>query len=223
MSFSSIFIKTPIGRLVSGSVHTGTDRDKFNGGEQYIFKSGVMQGKPKFKQWFSLAVKKENEKTWRETSWGKTIFALAKEEYPKLVESPLFSWKITDGDSEIPNSNGVSPIEKEGFAGHWILNFTNWNSQADSTFKIYMRDGKTELGPELKVNPGDYIQVYAAVSTNNSTQKPGIFISQKAISYCGIGERIIFDTFNASEVFGKDALPEGAKEIPTGFDDVIAL
>lgn len=225
MSKDAVLFTLPIGRLVSGSVHTGSDRDNFNGGAQFIFQSGVNAGKPKFKHWFSVAIKKGSEKHWKETEWGKIIYATAKERFPKQIDSPLFSWKVVDGDSTIPNSNGTAPVEKEGFKGCWVVNLTNWSLSAETT-NVYMRDGKDKIKEGLRVEPGDYIQVHASVDHNDSTQKPGVFLSQKAVSFCGLGDRIVFSTFDASQVFGKSDLPEGAREIPevaTGYDEMLDM
>ena len=210
----------PIGRLVAGSVHTGVGIDKFNGGVQFVYKTGPKAGQQKFKQWFCLAItKRKSGEAWEDTNWGKSIQEIAAKAFPKHYKIPTFSYKISDGDSDIPGPSGKAPVEREGYKNHWVVTFTNWSATELSETPIYTRDGKNKIDAGVKVNPGDYIQVTAMIRSNTSTTKPGLLITQRAISYCAFGERIIFDDLVPTDEFGKDELPEGAKPIQTGYDD----
>lgn len=220
MEENVIKLTFPIGRLVLGSVHTGKGTDDFNGGIPYTYKSGPKAGQQKFMQWFLLAItKRKSDEKWESTKWGKELYDLGAKIHPKVYKSPTFSWKITDGDSDIPNSKGKAPCEREGYKNHWVLSFRQWSPTENSETPIYTRDGKGRLEAGVKVNCGDYIQVSANIKDNNSPNKPGLLLAQRAISYCAFGDRIIQDDLNPTEEFGKDELPEGAKPIETGYDE----
>jgi hypothetical protein len=196
----NVFFTTPVGRLVSGSIYTGTGSDRFKDNAPYLYNSGANAGKQKFKQWFSIAVKKGSEKSWKETEWGLKIFNIAKARFDKIVGSPAFSWKIDDGDSEIPNSRGRCLKEKEGYAGNWILNFSNWSPTLESTYNITNAQGRP-LENDVIVEPGDFIRVYCSASPNKGGEKPGIYLSQKIISFVKTGPRIVFSSVNPEEIF----------------------
>ena len=68
-------ILLPVGRLVEGSLYRAqtTDMD----GKPLTFKNGPNAGQPRKNWFFAVAIPKGVEGDWRQTSWGKQIFAFA--------------------------------------------------------------------------------------------------------------------------------------------------
>ena len=102
---------TPVGRIVGGSVSKAREiRDNQN--------KPVMDkdGKPRSEYSFGIAIPKTAGVThWSQEAWGAPIFALAQQSWPNgEFQRPDFSWKITDGDSTIPNREGRKPADREG-------------------------------------------------------------------------------------------------------------
>lgn len=209
----------PIGRLVGGSLYTGTTTDLE--GRPKVFKTGENIGKPRTDYYFLLAITKGNEKHWNETSWGKIIYSVGQTAFPGIqINSPNFAWKIIDGDSDIPvGDRQIRPCDREGYSKHWVLNFSSCLCAPD----IYNADGSKKLTEPNAVNPGDYIEVYGSVVGNESKQNPGVHLNHKMVAYSGYGKRIFLGV-DPKSVFGKTSLPSDASPIPIpqGFNPISA-
>lgn len=209
-----IDLLSPIGRFVRGSLY---DRQtNIVEGQQRLIKTGINAGKPANRYFFALAIQKK-EKSWQETGWGKKIFDIGKLAFPNgQYLNPTFSWKIQDGDSEIPNKAGKKNLDQEGYPGHWILNFST-----SLEFKI-TRDNGHSLDPEPgSVQRGDYIEVYASVSSNNSIQQPGIYLNPRVVNFAGHGKRILGGVDASKIGFGQSEKPEGLSDIPLGYRPIL--
>lgn len=217
---AQIEFKSPVGRLVGGSLYQGSTTDME--GNKTVFKSGKNAGQEKTNYWFYFAIPKGPEKHWKETAWGKKVWDFAKYSTPSLfldkqgneITPHSFSWKVIDGDSTLPNTKGNKPCDREGYAGHWVINFTN-------AFLTSFVDRKNKrLDERMVVNCGDYIQVFASLSTNGSTNKPGLRFQQRVICFAGYGERIVFNNVDPESIdFASEPLPPGVSDAPQGVVD----
>ena len=160
--------------------------------------------------WFNVAVPKGNETHWNQTEWGKKIWDVGFAGFPNgQAHSPTFAWKMVDGDSIIPNSQGNRPCDNEGFPGAWILKFSG--SFAPS---LYNENGTLALTELNAIQLGDYIQVYGYVEDNKSTQQPGIYLNHSMVARAGFGTRIITGADPKQVGFGNAPLPPGASSTP---------
>jgi len=199
---------TPVGRLVQGSLYTPNDTDAL--GNPLTIKTGAKAGQPTQSFYFAVAIAKGSEQHWSQTEWGAKIYSVGVAGFPNgHYQQPSFAWKIVDGDSQIPDSKGRKPCDREGYAGHWVLKFS-------SSFapKIVNRDGSKEITQKDHTNLGDYVQVLANVAPNNSPQTPGIYLNHIYVAHSGYGERISVGPDPKSVGFGQAPLPPGASITP---------
>lgn len=207
-------LKPPVGRFVLGSFYVPQTTDAE--GNALVIKTGAKAGQPTQRFFFALAIAKKGEAHWNQTDWGKLIWTTGQLGFPQgQANSPTFAWKIIDGDSNIPNKAGNPPNQKEGYPGHWILNFS-------STFapKLYNHDGSVQLVEVDEINLGDYIEVYGSVSDNESMQQPGVYLNPTYVARAGYGERIFGGADPKAVGFGQGTLPNGASTTPvsSGFN-----
>jgi hypothetical protein len=204
----------PIGRLVMGSLYKAQDKDRVTG-KPFIDDSG----KPYVKHYIALAIPKGSEQHWNQTEWGKKIYDVAVKGFPNgQANSPLFSWKIVDGDSNVPNGNGRKPCDSEGHKGHWIVNFSNRFASPI----LCDEKGALLLKPEEFIKPGDYIQVFGNMKDNGNQQKPGVYLNHTHVAFIGFGERITVSSIDPTTIGFGGALPAGASKTPisSGFNSV---
>src|SRR5574337_38256 len=177
-------ITTTIGRFVYGSLYTPFTHDV--NGQLMVYKTGPKTGQPRPEYRIGIAIKKTGEITWDQTPWGAQIMAFVQQEFPnKEYLSHNFAWKITDGDSQITRSGkGKKPCEREGYPGHWILNFTN------TIAPIVCTTTGQKILEDDAVMPGDYIQVNGDINKNTNAMNPGLFFNLKIVAHAGDGARI---------------------------------
>lgn len=201
----------PPGRMVEGSMYEPNTKDMQ--GQTLVVKSGPDQGKPRQDWFFAVAIPKEPGHThWAQTAWGQQIWAVGHAGFPGgQAQSPQFAWKITDGDSTVPNAKGTKPCDKEGYPGCWVVRFGSGFAP-----KLYNRDGTQQLTQPGAVNRGDYIQVLASVDANGQVAKPGVYINHVLVALAGYGQRIVGGPDAAAVGFGQGALPAGASAVPLG-------
>lgn len=195
-------IKFPIGRMIGGSLkdlHARTEQDgktpKLDAAGNKLMTCN-----------FGVAILK-TQTDWRnEPGWGQTMFGIAKAAEPTLHLSPSFAYKIVNGDDPLPNKNGKIPAQQEGYAGHWIL----WFSQGWLP-KLCSADGSVELQPG-SIMPGQYVQVLGDVSSNGAKppQTPGLYLNPKAVALAADGPRIVSNDVDTTKVGFGGALPAGA-------------
>ena len=203
---------TPVGRIVQGSLYIPRTKD----GEQkpLMYKSGDKKGEPRSDYYVALAVPKGQETHWAQTPWGQKIWNVAHKGFTQTqCQAPSFAWKITDGDSLIPNSKGTVPAKCEGFPGHWILRFSG--SQAPTLLRLN-KLGKTEAFLDKDaIMPGDYVEIACNVTDNESQQRPGVYLNHNMICFRATGDRIITGVDPDSVGFGQAPLPPGVTVVPT--------
>ena len=206
----AVAFTTPVGRLVQGSLYKGSTTDAE--GNTLVIKSGPNAGQPRTDYFFALAIPKGSEKSWTQTEWGKTIYDVGVKGFPNgQYNAPTFAWKIIDGDSTVPNRRGRKPCDREGFPGHWVLNFSSGYAP-----RIFNSNGTQALTDPDHVKLGYYVQVAGTVSGNGSTQQPGIYLNHGMVALSGFGPEIVVGPDPASVGFGKATLPPGASATPLG-------
>lgn len=199
----------PTGRIVAGNLYKPNTTDAE--GRPLIYKTGAQKDQPRVDYFFALAIPKGAEQHWASTEWGQKIWAAGHAFMPQAGSIPSFAWKVTDGDSQIPNKKGRKPCEREGYPGNWIVSMSS--SYAP---KIYNRDGSQIITEPDAVKPGYYIQVFGNVDGNASQQQPGVFINHSMVALQAYGPEIIFGPDAAAVGFGGGALPPGATTAPVG-------
>jgi hypothetical protein len=146
-----------------------------------------------------------------------TIYNEARQSFPSLFDAqgncinPKFAFKVTDGDSQVPNTRGTKPCDREGFPGHWILNFSGGYAP-----KCYTAGGAELITDPNMIKRGYYIRIYGSVKGNGSQQQPGIFLNHSMVELVGYGEEIVSGP-DGSAIFGGQPagqLPAGASSTP---------
>lgn len=201
-----IEILFPTGRLVGGSLYDGKTKDA--DGNQLKYKTGKNAGEDRTDFYFGLAIAKKTETHWNQTEWGKQIYELATKEFGIISQNPQFAWKIVDGDSPIPNKAGNAPCDRQGFRGHWVLNFSGASQP-----KVVNEKGK-EITQENFVNLGDFVRVLGSINDNKPSATPGIYLNHVYVAFRAYGERISYGTDPTSVNFADDDLPAGANVLP---------
>lgn len=203
---------TPLARLVWGSVHTPQVRKDQNG-QPKLFVSGDRAGQPLRMFDFGVAIPKTQARWQDEPGWGQIIYQTGLQCWPQGQHQRTdFSWKITDGDSTIPNKNNRRPCDQEGYRGCWVLTFSGAGApQIFSTLK----GGKAEIDatPEL-IKPGYKVQVFGEVDTNNSSQTSGMYLNHRGVCMRGYDTEIITQAPVDTSGFGS-GVAEGSHAMPT--------
>ena len=204
----SVFFTTPVGRIVRGNLYEPQDKDL--DGRPLVIKNGPDAGKPRKDYFFAIAVPKQGEQHWAQTAWGAVIWQTGHAAWPHgQGQAPTFAWKIADGDSQVPNSRGKRPCDQEGYRGCWIVHFSGGFPP-----KIVSADGSQAIDQSGVVKPGFYVQVNASVRSNESSQKPGVYLNHRLVAFTAYGAEIVYGP-DATEVgFGGAPLPAGASLTP---------
>lgn len=213
---------TPVGRLVQG--HPAIPQEKDNEGEPLRIKNGPNAGQLTKKYYMAIAIDK-NDPGFAE--FHAKMKNVARAGFPDLHPNggecikPDFSWKLDDGDSQIPNTKGTRNCDREGWPGHWILKFST--SFAPD---IYSKGGAAVLqDPENALKLGYYVRVQCSITDNGSQQKPGIFLNENKVELFGLGEEIVAG-ITGSEAFGAtDAntfVPAGMSAAPVAEPNAFA-
>lgn len=204
-------ITSPVARLVGGSLYEG--RSTNGKGKPFIYKTGAKKDQP-YKQYsFGIAIPKEAGHThWNQTAWGAQIWEEGKVGGPNVHHLPSFSWKIADGDSNVPNKAGNKPCEQEGYKGCWVV----WFQANDFVVPVYNANGTQIIAEPGTVKPGYWVQVRFECDYNNSTESPGVYLQQKMVAYSAPDTEIILRVQeDVSEAgFGQAPLPAGVSATP---------
>ncbi len=152
--------------------------------------------------YFAVAVPKNGSTDWKLTPWGAPIAARAVQDWPNGEHgAPDFSWKITDGDSLVPNKKGRKPAEREGWPGHWIVHCsTRFNVKSYHDGK---NDPTQQIQEENAIKCGDYCRAMLGVKGNGPTQSPGVYVNPMLFELSRAGVAIISDGGpSAADAFG---------------------
>lgn len=209
MSNTRVNFTTPVGRLVMGSLYKPQTTDADN--KPLLVKNGPNAGQPTVRYFFAVAVPKNpGEQHWASTEWGAKIWETGHAGFPQgQANAPTFAWKVVDGDSQIPNTKGKKPCDREGYPGNWVISFSSGFPP-----KIYNRDGSAAIVEPDAVKLGYYVQVNGDVDANGNSMKPGVYINHNMVALSAYGPEIVVGPDVASAGFGAAALPAGASATP---------
>lgn len=168
----------PPGRLVGGSVYTPREvTDNF--GKPKI----GHDGKVLTSYSFGIAFPKTTQH-WNQTEWGAKVWAEGIAGFPNgEFNAPSFAWKVTDGDSTIPNKRGNKPCDNEGYKGHWVVWFSGTfaptlvDKYGTAESRMLYADGVE------RIKPGHMIQVFGSVKDNKPSQSPGVYMNFSVVAH----------------------------------------
>ena len=206
-----ITLTTPVGRIVQGEPFKPQTKDAE--GRPLVVKTGPNAGQPTTRHFIGLAIAKAEPAF---TALQAKAVEVARAGFPQMFDAagnctnPNFAFKITDGDSVVPNQKGVKPCDREGFPGHWVIGFSNGFAP-----KIYTQRGEAIITDPTGMKRGDYVRVNAQLKDNESLQQPGLYWNHNMIELCAYGTEIQAGPSGA-DVFGDapTALPQGASATP---------
>ena len=203
-------ITSPVGRIVMGSLYDPSTTDA-EGKPLVVKKAGPNAGQPRVNYFFALAIPKGAEPHWAHTPWGQQIWNVGNQAFPNAAQAADFSWKIVDGDSQIPNKRGRKPCDNEGWPGHWVLKFSGGFAP-----KVYQQEGAGYVQVMQKdfCKPGYFVEVAFSVEGNGSQSQPGVYLNHSMVCFRAYGPEISFGPDVASAGFGAAPLPAGASMTP---------
>jgi hypothetical protein len=156
--------------------------------------------------YFSLAVPKGQETDWKQTPWGQTIHSIGLTAYKDMTSRHDFSWKVEDGDSNVPNKNNRKNCDTEGHQAHWII---KCSTRLDvPVYPVGKYSPFDIIRGENDVHTGDYYMVSISVADNTDkngqpAQSPGVYMNPRGVVYLRKGDQIIGENqFDAASVFG---------------------
>lgn len=205
----------PVGRLVSG--HPMEPRQITDKDDKPVFDT---QGQAVTERYVGVAIPKGSEQHWKDTEWGAKVYAAAQDAvngWPNgEFNSPSFSWKIIDGDSQVPNKKGNKPCDQTGYTGHWVVHMTT--RIAYNCFHAGRYEPMQAIQRKEEIKRGDYCRVYCQVNGNKPSQSPGVYINPQMFELTRAGVEIVSQGSGpaASSVFGGAApvIPAGAQLDP---------
>ncbi len=205
----TVEITSPVGRLVGGHPmvsHPVTDD---------ITKLPKMQRDgvtPQIQFYVGIAIPKGVEVHWKDTEWGAKIYAEALASWPNGEhQQPTFSWKIVDGDSQVPNKRMKKPCDREGYPGHWVIHCSN--GFAIKSYHLGKYNPMTDLIQQKEaIKTGDYCRVVFSVKSNNSTQTAGMYVNPSLFELYQAGIAIISE----NEPDAQATLGAVQGQLPTG-------
>lgn len=212
MSKQGTEILTPVGRLVSGhpmELNAVTD-------EKTKQPKIGKDGSPQMKTYVGLAIPKGTEPHWNQTEWGAAIWNVAAAGWPNgEFNAPAFAWKITDGDSKVPNKKGRIPCEREGWTGHWVIHASQgWPVKC---FHSNRFEAHQVIQRKEEIKPGDYVRLIINAKDNAPSESPGVYLNPSLLEVVRAGIEIVLTAeVDASAAFGGVAaqLPTGAMVDP---------
>lgn len=186
-----IEITTPVGRMVGGHPMIQRANKDDNTGLPKMQKDGVT---PSMSTYVGLAIPKGTEQHWNQTEWGAAIWNEALAAWPNgEFQQPTFSWKIVDGDSQIPNKKMKKPCDREGYPGHWVIQAST-GLGAVKCYNVGKYNPLTDLIQQKEmIKPGDYARLVLSVKGNDSTQTAGLYLNPSIFELYQPGQAIILE------------------------------
>ena len=209
MSQDKMEFTTGIGRWVGGSIWKGSDKD--DKGVPLMYAKGPQQGQPFQKISFGIAFSKQDPSF---AQLKQQVEAEAARLWPQgQTQNPSFAWKIIDGDSTVPNSKGHKPCDREGYPGNWVVWFQG-TENIEGKPRVYDMD-RMQITDENLVKRGYYVRVCGTVTSNENSNKPGIYFNYQLIQFMGYGN-VIQGGPDVDTAFGQQAayVPEGMSAAP---------
>jgi hypothetical protein len=200
----------PPGRIVKGHPMKRWPKKDDKTKQQKVMSNGELQ----FSTFIVYAIPKGAETDWKQTLWGKQIYDLGVTSWPTGEHAiAVFSWKVGDGDSKIPNKKMNIPCEQEGYPGHWLI-FCD-SLQPIACYHNDQLAPHQQIQDEKEVKTGDYGQLIAEASKNTANtsegQTAGLFMTGKVFSLRQSGKRIV----SKGEVNALEAFAGNMGDMPT--------
>jgi hypothetical protein len=204
----------PVGRLVGGSLYRANPVLENDGKTP----KRNTDGTPKTSFSFGVAFPKTAGQHWAATDWGQKVWAEGHAAYPNGEgQAPAFAWKVTDGDSTIPNKRGNKPAENDGYPGNWVVWFSGSYAPKLCDAKGSPESQVAYMDGAERIKPGHYVQVFGTCKGNNPSPSPGVYQNYVMVAHSGFGAEIATGTsVDASKVGFGGALPAGASAVPLG-------
>lgn len=196
-------ILTPVARLVSGHPMISYPvLDKMNQPRL------MATGEPMNSTSIGLAFAKGTEQHWNETAWGAPIWNAGMVAWPNgEFNAPTFAWKVTDGDSQIPNKKGNKPCDNDGWQGHWVVFLSTMFSIP--SYHVGRYEPHQVIQDKNEVKTGDYVRASFNVTGNNvkgPVESPGMYINPVMLELSRAGIAIVSaNAPSASAAFGEVA------------------
>lgn len=199
---------TPEGRIVKGHPMKRVGITKKNEAGQDVKKmiDGPNGTQVQATETFvAFAIPKNGSTDWKTTPWGQVINAQALQDWPNgETNTPTFSWKIIDGDSQIPNKNMNKPCDQEGYPGNWVLILST-----QIPYKCFKNGNYTDALIDVnEIKTGDYGRFKIVTTGNNAPRgkTPGMYMNPVLFSMDREGALIVGTSeHNAADAFGGGA------------------
>lgn len=202
---------TPVGRLVQGDPFE--KQTKNMQGQPLV----TSQGQPTQRYFVAVAFRKDDPAF---GAFYQLLVTVARQSFPQLFDAagncthPRFSWKLTDGDSTIPDEGGRAPATKEGFPGHWVVRFQS--SFPPKCFYAGRYAPQEQIQDRNAIRRGYYVRISGTIEGNANPTKPGLYVNLNMVELSAQGQEIVSGP-DANAVFGgagAPALPPGATALP---------
>lgn len=196
-------ILLPEGRIVSGHPMKEFTKIDFNTKQPKL-----KDGKEVTAITVGVAIPKDGVPDWKQTPWGQQVVNAAQVDPVKgwangETRRPDFSWKVIDGDSDIPNKSGNVPREQEGYAGNWVIFVETQIPYPCYHNGHYQPHECIQDAGQIKC--GDYVRLYVDVVSNKPSQSPGVYWNPLLLSLDRVGEpiaaKVSAPVYNAATVF----------------------
>jgi hypothetical protein len=200
-----IKFKTPVARIVQGELwKQRAKKDKAGA----TIKDAA--GNDRMQRYFAVAVPKQpGHQHWNQTDWGRQVWDEGVRAHQQFAQHPQFSWKIEDGDSQVPNKKMKKNCDREGHPGHWIIKFSTEFSEPIPT---YNANGSATM-PGEAFKPGMWVEVFGSVK-GNTGDTAGVYMNPLMVALAGYGLPIETESDPSEAGFGQSALPPGASAVP---------
>lgn len=202
-----IEVLTPVGRIVAG--HPMVARVEKDNRTGAVIKN--QDGTDRTTHYFALAIAKQGEQHWNQTEWGAKIYAAGQKGWPNgEYNAPTFSWKVIDGDSNVPNKKGKKPCDREGWAGHWVVQLSTM--LPIGCYHVGKLSPHEQIQNQNEIKAGDYGRVFLTTKGNAPSESPGVYLNPQLFELVRAGQQIVTDSGPAAaDVFNQPAeLPPGA-------------
>lgn len=202
-----------VGRIVQGSALEPQTKGK--NGQPLTYKKGPQAGQPRIQFFLAVAFAKTQAAFWLEPDqFLQNIYRTAMQGYPQhfnpdgSCKKRDFAFKVMDGDGL--DDDGNPNNQKEGFAGHWVVKFSNGFAP-----KVWMNGAYTVDVNAVK--RGSFVRVMGNMEPNIGSESPGVYLNHSGIEFIGYGPEIVSgpNVGAAFQAAGRPvALPAGVSLTP---------
>ena len=193
---------TPVARLIHGHPMKQNTRTDDVTRQPMIGKDG----QPVKEVYIGIGIPKGQEADWKETDWGKQIMMAALDAEngydSATTRRPDFSFKVVNGDSDIPNKNGIAPNTDPHKRGHWVLNLTTRIPYP--CYHVGKYNPLDAIQDANAIKLGDYVRVNIVAKGNKPAKSPGVYLNPNLLELSRPGEAIVREGSgpDAASVFG---------------------